>query len=113
MRRINPEPFQKYLPASLAHDVLRLAPDRREHGGIVESEDVELLGNKRAARQTLIVKRARSQRREKRLIDFEGNAITMSPSGRVDAGISGLRRPGRGRLIVDAFHDLDDANRII
>src|ERR1700704_124567 len=113
MRRINPEPFQKYLPAYLAHDILRLAPDRREHGGIVESEDTELLGNKRAARQNLIVKRARSQLREKRLVDFEGNAIAMSPSGRVDAGIAGLRRTGWGRLIVDAFHDLDDANRLV
>src|ERR1700716_119605 len=113
MRRINPEPFQKYLPASLAHDVLRLAPDGREHGGIVESEDVELLGNKRAARQNLIVKRARSQRREKRLVDLEGDAIAMSPSGRVDVGIAGLRRTGRGRLIVDAFHDLDDADRLV
>src|SRR3979411_2088123 len=113
MRRINPEPFQKYLPAYLAHDILRLAPDRREHGGIVESEDTELLGNKRAACQNLIVKRARSQRREKRLVDLEGNAIAMSPSGRVDAGIAGLRRTGRGRLIVDAFHDLDDADRLV
>ncbi len=67
----------------------------------------------RASRQNLMVKRARSQRREKRLIDFEGNAIAMSPSGRVDAGTAGLRRTGWGRLIVHAFHDLDDANRLV
>jgi hypothetical protein len=113
MRRIDPEPFQKCLPAFLGHDVSRLAPDRREHGGVVESEDTEPLGNKRAARQNVIVKRARSQRREERLVDFEGNAIAMSPAGRVDAGVTGLRRTGRGRLIVDVFHDLDDADRLV
>jgi hypothetical protein len=104
--------FRNVSPASLGHDVLRLAPDRREHGGIVESEDVELLGNNPAARQNLIVKRPRSQRREKRLVDLEGNATAMTPSGCVDAGIAGLRRTGRGGLIVDALHDLNDADRL-
>jgi hypothetical protein len=37
----------------------------------------------------------------------------MSPSGCVDAGIAGLRRTGRGRLIVDTLHDLHDADRLV
>jgi hypothetical protein len=46
-------------------------------------------------------------------LNLEGNAIATSPTGRIDAGIVGLRRTGRRRLIVDAFHDLDDSDRLV
>jgi hypothetical protein len=83
------------MPPSLGQDVLRLTPDRREHGGMVGIEDVELLGNKRAAGQNPIVKRACSQRPEKSLVDLEGNATAISPSGHVDSAIAGFRRTSR------------------
>ena len=113
IRRVDPELFQERLAAVLGHDVLRLAPERREHGGTVGREQVELLCDQRAARQDLIVERARSQRRQKRPVRLEGNAVATRPSRGVDAGIARLRWAGRGRLIVDASHHVDDADRLM
>ena len=104
--------FPERLATALGHDVLRLAPERREHGGTVGREQVELLGDQRTARQDLIIERARSQRRQKRPVRLEGNAVATRPSRRVDAGITGLRWAGRRRLIVDASHHVDDADRL-